>query len=160
MSLLEELRDKYRFSNPYNLLEIRNRNYEDIPHNSGVYVIFVPEDISITILETSAVSSDFSRKPRIRSKEELIQKYEAGDQEIIYIGQSNNLNRRLKEYIDQGFGRSLSHRGGIVLFQIKEWPSLQLIFIESEEPKRLENELLKKYKDNNEKIRPFANWKG
>lgn len=66
----------------------------------------------------------------------------------------------LKQYIDQGFGRSLSHRGGIVLFQIKEWSSLQLVFLETEEPQRLENELLKKYKDKNNKIRPLANWKG
>lgn len=164
MLFLQEIRDNYRFSNPYNLLEIRNRNYEDIPHKQGVYVIFVPENISITILETSSARDTYTKngitKSMLRSQDELLKKYEAGDGEIIYIGQSGDLNRRLKQYIEQGFGKPLSHRGGIAIFQIKEWSSLQLIFIETEEPEGLEKELLKKYKDNNDKIRPFANWKG
>lgn len=164
MSFLQEIRDNYRFSNPYNLLEIRNCNYEDIPHNSGVYVIFAPEDISITILETSAARDTYTKngvtRSMLHSQSELLEKYEAGDREIIYIGQSGDLKVRLKQYIEQGFGKSLSHRGGITLFQIKEWSSLQLVFLETEEPKKLENELLKKYKDKNNKIRPLANWKG
>ena len=80
---------------------------------------------------------------------------------VLYIGQTgHSLRKRISQYVKFGEGKSVSHHGGRYIWQLKEHEDLVLCWrtcrSDSENPKRIENELLSQFRTIYGKL-PFAN---
>ena len=80
---------------------------------------------------------------------------------VLYIGQTrDSLRKRISLYVRFGQGKPVGHRGGRYIWQLQEHEDLVLCWRscrnDSEDPKRIENELLSQFRTIYEKP-PFAN---
>ena len=79
--------------------------------------------------------------------------------EVLYIGKSNALRRRLKEYASFGAGSPIGHWGGRYIWQLSDSDELLVAWKacgEDETPDYLEAQLLGRFKRIHGRL-PFAN---
>lgn len=84
---------------------------------------------------------------------------------VVYIGKagatgtSATLKRRIRQYIRFGMGKSVGHKGGRYIWQLKD--ASQLLFcwkpLCGEEPRDVERRLIDEFKQQYGGCRPFAN---
>lgn len=143
----------------YTIEEIKE-NYNIIPIENGVYFILNlgNEYISFT---SNIENTKYKGKNLVYEINKLKDKYSKGDKFILYIGKAQRkkgLRKRLKEYVEYGYGRSTSHRGGRAIWQIENNKQLGICWFKVDNSEIVENQLLKKYKELYG-ILPVANWK-
>ena len=146
----------------YTISEIKN-NYDKIPNNNGVYfIVNLVESTPIQFTDDIGnIKTEYQGKSLLYNESDLIRKYNNGDKTILYIGKAereDGLRKRLQEYIDYGYGKNASHRGGRAIWQIKNNKQLGLCWIEVDNSEKIEKQLLTKYKQKY-KTFPVANWR-
>lgn len=74
-------------------------------------------------------------------------------------GSSATLRSRLKQYLDFGSGKPVGHRGGRLIWQLKDSADLVIAWkaIDSGIPREVEREYIRVFKEANGGRRPFAN---
>lgn len=133
-------------------------NWKDLPSYSGVYAVCLDgwQDLQFTdnpvpgiLAKIDPVCMLIKRRNRIR---------EPGTTDILYIGKSKNLRKRLRQLARFGAKRTRKHAGGRWLWQIVGirnasvwiWP------YDDETPEKLEQRLLDRFKCEHD-IWPLAN---
>ena len=81
-----------------------------------------------------------------------------GGVEIVYIGKSNNLRRRLKQYERFGSGRPVAHKGGRLIWQLPNAQSMRVAWRETpdDDPGAVEKQMIENFRVAYGKP-PFAN---
>lgn len=108
---------EYGFNGFITIRELRNRRIEDIPKCAGVYVVLREIDTPPMFLDNNP-GGRFKRKNPTVTKEELQSNWVDGAH-VIYIGKGEQLQRRIKEYLDFGSGKPIGHWGGRLIWQIE-----------------------------------------
>lgn len=130
------------FSDTYKektLENYKNRYFEELPKESGIYVIKNSDNKPIEILENP-------------DKDNIHKKYESNFQEkckninklYLYIGKTNakrGIQNRLSNYIKYGYGKNVPHKGGYHLWFVKNNKYLFANYATIEEINEKQNKL-------------------
>lgn len=135
---------------------------EILPKVRGVYSVLYTSNNSPEFLDKGTGGFFKEKNPNV-PMEYLLEKW-VEDTKVIYIGKaggetsSSTLYSRLKQYINFGQGKNVSHYGGRLIWQIKD--SKNLVFswkqLPTEDPRVVEKALINCFKKKYNK-RPFAN---
>ena len=86
------------------------------PSSGGVYVVTYSGENAVTFAEQTC-GGWFKRNDPTLSREALIANW-VDNAEVIYIGKSDNLKRRLRDLADFGAGKPVAHWGGRLIWQV------------------------------------------
>jgi hypothetical protein len=126
------------------------------PSSGGVYVVTYNTNGQISFRDKSCGGRFDGKDPTV-SLDELEAKWVEGA-EVVYIGQSGNLKRRLREFANFGSGKPVGHWGGRLIWQLENINALRVAWKETQgqEPRIVEQELMSTFKGTYGKL-PFAN---
>jgi hypothetical protein len=102
----------------FNNLDINN-----VPKVRGIYLIkLVKKFKDITILDnTTAIKIHNGQDMIYHNTDELYDKWLQGNREILAIGETDNLHKRINNLAKYSLGEDVPHRGERVLWQIEHW---------------------------------------
>lgn len=129
----------------------------NIPHASGVYLVLYPTTEHPQFIEHGTGGFFKDRNPNA-SIEKLQAKW-VENENVIYIGKAEDLNNRVKQYMDFGCGKPVGHYGGRYIWQIASSDNLTVCWKEFENARGKEKEMILKFKDEHNGMLPFANLK-
>ena len=126
------------------------------PSNScGVYILCAPEGFEPEFIppsEARAAGNVSFPWPVDRLTEKWVK-----DAEVLYIGKSTQLRRRLRQLIRHAQGRTVNHTGGEIVWQLRGFERLIICWRKAERPRKLEHSLIQAFKSSQEGQLPFAN---
>jgi hypothetical protein len=126
-----------------------------IPATGGVYVVAYTARDPVAFLAASPAGRFKGKDPTV-AQEVLDANWL--DHEIVYIGQSGNLKRRIRQFADFGAGKPVGHYGGRLIWQLAEPDKLRIAWKETPNrvPVEVETETLAALRREYGKP-PFAN---
>lgn len=65
--------------------------------------------------------------------------------ETLYLGKTNSLRRRIGEYADYGRGKPVGHRGGRLIWQLRDHRDLLVAWMIDDDPEGREAELVSQF---------------
>jgi hypothetical protein len=132
------------------------RSAIDIPRDGGVYVV-CRAATSAPVFNDVNCGGWFKGKNPSVTRNDLTDNWVYGA-ECVYIGQSGNLQRRLREFADFGAGKPIGHWGGRLIWQLHDHPELVVAWkaTPGELPKTVESQLIQQFRAVYGKP-PFAN---
>jgi len=133
-----------------------------LPKNKGVYKILYMAETPPVFLTTGTGGFFKGRDPNVSI--DILKENWVEDTKVIYIGKAGGhdslatLNARIKQYLHFGQGKKASHRGGRLIWQLKDSKDLLICWkvLIDEEPRNVEKNLIYDFKNIYNK-RPFAN---
>jgi hypothetical protein len=136
--------------------------YTGVPLECGVYVVRIPDNFNVEILETTTAITEYRGRNLLYNATMLRDKYAISiDKNILYYGKANRnggLRARVKEFVRYGYGETSNHRGGRAIWQIRNNKQLLIEFIPCENAEAEEQRLLNEYRSYNNTF-PLANWR-
>lgn len=135
----------------------RNFSCGNIPHTSGVYIVLYPTTEHPQFMERGTGGFFKDKNPDV-SIEKLQAKW-VEKEAVIYIGKAEDLNNRVKQYIDFGSGKPVGHYGGRYIWQIESSDNLTVCWKDFENAREKEKEMILEFKDEHNGMLPFANLK-
>ncbi len=133
--------------------------FRDKGNYAGVYIVVLPNDFIEISFSESCNLSLWRDKVVSVSIEELEDKW-VNNCEILYIGKSESktVNRRMHQHINFWNGKPVAAFGGRIIGQINNYENLEVWFLECDNPKNMEEILIKRFRNKYGKL-PFANWR-
>lgn len=129
----------------------------DIPEKKGVYLIVDNIKKRKAKFVYPSPAGWFRGKNPSVEETKLKEKWVDGA-DILYIGKSNNLQRRMKQHINFWSGKATGAWGGRIIAQISGYENFQVWYMECDDPAQKESELIDLFKEHYGRL-PFANWK-
>jgi hypothetical protein len=137
------------------LNEIR---YRDIPGKAGVYVAIRNKLYAPTFLHSSGAGWFKKLDPSYPSA--IVADAWVPGAQIVYVGKAgSSLRRRIRELVDFGFGKCIGHRGGRLLWHLKDHRELIIrwqVRLNADDADKQESSLIDSFR-NAKGNRPFAN---
>jgi hypothetical protein len=132
------------------------RSARHCPSVGGVYVV-VRSPVADPLFHDVSCGGHFKGQDPSVSHDALTANWVDGA-ECVYIGKSNNLHRRLKEYAAFGTGKPIGHWGGRLIWQLVDYADLRVAWKETpgEQPEVVEQALIGEFRSLYGKP-PFAN---
>jgi hypothetical protein len=126
------------------------------PNAGGVYVVTYGKFNSPNFTERSCGGWFKGKDPTV-SLDALLLNW-VDDAEVVYIGMSNCLKRRLRQFADFGAGKPVGHYGGRLIWQLSNTETLLVAWKETpgQSPNLVEEEMLAAFRGRYGKP-PFAN---
>lgn len=126
------------------------------PVEGGLYVVTRPSRADPLFLQYSVGGAFKGRDPTVAR--EVLEANWVAQAECVYIGQSSNIQRRLKQYADFGAGKPVGHYGGRLIWQLADYANLLVAWKVTPEdlPPLAERELIERFRAVYGKP-PFAN---
>lgn len=134
--------------------DLRTGKINKVPNESGVYLVLREEESPPVFLNKNPGGRFKGKDPTV-DKQTLLSNWVEGTR-VIYIGKGNNLNRRIREFIDFGNGSPIGHWGGRLVWQVKGSNRFVIAWQTSKNEKDLEQELFDSFQSLYHKL-PFAN---
>lgn len=133
--------------------ELRARQtWRDLPGEPGVYAVIWPVEQQPLFLDENM------GHPATTAKCEILERAWVPDSDILYIGSTiRPLRRRIRELIRHGLGKMDNHSGGEWMWQVEGIEAASLVACGSDEPVKLEGELLDGFRREHGGRLPFAN---
>lgn len=125
------------------------------PSTSGVYILCTPEDF-----EPDFIPPDEARAAgnvHFPWKSERLAAKWVESAEVLYIGKSTELRRRLRQLIRHAQGRTVTHTGGEIVWQLRGFQNLLICWRPCHEPREYESSLLQAFRRSQKGKLPFAN---
>lgn len=135
---------------------LEENGYNDIPNEPGLYVVLMPNNFTPIFTDTSTAISEF-RGRNLLATIETLQENWVKNSRILYIGKSNNLNRRFREFVRYGYGLGVNKRGGRYIWQLVNCHNLLIGYVTDNNPRETEHQLIVNFRNNHNGKRPFAN---
>lgn len=136
--------------------------YTEVPLECGVYVVKVPDNFKVQILDTTTAITEYNGRNLLYDAMMLREKYDQViEKDILYYGKANRnggLKARVKEFARYGYCEANNHRGGRAIWQIQNNKQLLIEFMPCENAEAEEQRLLNEYRLRNNTF-PLANWK-
>jgi hypothetical protein len=142
------------FAGFVSVAQLRETDCHAVPEISGVYVV-VATDREAKFLETSVGGHFKGREPSVPTRV-LDEKWVNGA-EVLYLGRSVDLRRRVGALVKFGSGRPVGHWGGRYLWQLDDSESLTVAWMDTTEPEAKESHLLRLFREEFGGQLPFAN---
>lgn len=142
-------------------IEDAYKDLKIIPKTAGVYIIYT--ESTTPLFEVVGTGGFFNQKNPNVSLEDLNQNW-VDQSTVLYFGKAGSLSgsvtlyKRLKQYFDFGYGKSVGHFGGRYIWQIKKPYQLKVCWLPTpnQEPREIEKKLIQQFITQFGK-RPFAN---
>lgn len=138
----------------FHSIEYLRQNINIIPKEKGVYIV----------LRLSNEEPSFIERKNMGYPIEECKRNWINNEPIIYIGKAGpspdrTLRKRLKEYMDFGINKSQTHKGGRLIWQLKDSNELIVCWkvLVDRNPKDYEKKMLLDFKEEKGKY-PFANY--
>lgn len=128
---------------------------DDPTSSSGVYILCAPEGFVPKFIppsEARAAGNVYFPWQVDRLAEKWVE-----DAEVLYIGKSTQIRRRLRQLIRHAQGRSVNHTGGEIVWQLRGFERLIICWRQAKRPRKVERSLIRAFKNSQEGQLPFAN---
>lgn len=127
-----------------------------VPAESGVYVALFDQRAP-AFLDKSTGGWFKGLDPSVPAQ--MLDSNWVSEASILYVGETNNLRRRLHEFARFGSGRPVGHRGGRLLWHLKDAPSFLVGWktTPSQDSRQVEHEYLRRFAAQHGGKLPFAN---
>lgn len=117
-----------------------------VPPLPGVYVVLRPSRKRPVFLERSGAGWFQGKDPSYESS--IVFKKWVAPATVLYVGKGDGqggLQRRLREFVDFGYGKAVGHRGGRLVWHLKDYRSLQVRWMPTPDrnPRDVKNRLIK-----------------
>ncbi len=140
-------------------------NPSKAPKEPGIYMILRNTNDSPEFMEVGTGGFFKGKNPNVLISE--LKNNWVDDTPIMYIGQAGGsesnakLLDRLKKYMKFGQREPVGHWGGRYIWQLKDSQELIVCWkpLTDNDPRKIENELILKFKQEHNGMRPFANLK-
>lgn len=155
-------RKEFRLGSLVERVEAPGRaDWSDIPVKSGIYVVFLPPNVSFEVSQSSGAAVHASPAPMAELYEKWNRINRRDSTDILYIGKGANLRKRIRALARFGAGKSKNHGGGEWMWQITQIRSTKLLVQACHSGKHIpfEKWLLDSFKKQHGDW-PFANRKG
>ncbi|MEG0157162.1 MAG: hypothetical protein RR472_04835 [Anaerovoracaceae bacterium] len=135
-------------------------SFDCIPTTGGIYRVYLPEGQALKVRPMEEIQKEYGDR-EFDSREELEEKINKlsgateEEQRLLYVGNSGNLRRRIKQLIKYGYNKGDNHEGGKHIWCIENNKDLIVTFEECENYKERKKEELENYMDRNGSF-PFA----
>ena len=135
-----------------------------VQKSKGVYIILRKTLDSPEFMEVGTGGFFKDENPNVSISE--LQNNWVDDSPIMYIGKAGGtgvkatLQARLKQYMEFGQGKKIGHKGGRYIWQLKDSQELIVCWKSlggDKEPRSVEHEMIEKFKQEHNGMRPFAN---
>jgi hypothetical protein len=151
--------DMSTFSRPLTIKELQTTNCNMVPKQKGIYTILRHDTSKPTFL-TRSVGGWFKGLDPNYPQNIVNSRWVAGAS-ILYIGKANGKNglrQRLRQLVQFGMGKSVGHRGGRLIWHLKDSSDLLVRWFEltNHDADQAESELINTFKNIYGK-RPYAN---
>jgi hypothetical protein len=148
------------FSEPVTIHELRRTRCSGIPNNPGIYLIVRTSDCRPRFLAKSAGGWFKGKDPSYPRKLVLANWVESAH--VLYVGMTaarKGLKGRLRCFFDFGFGKRVGHRGGRVLWHLRDSGDLLVRWrtCPAVEADQAETDTIASFKAVYDGKRPFAN---
>ncbi|MEO8610928.1 MAG: hypothetical protein ABI690_23730 [Chloroflexota bacterium] len=149
---------EYGYCSPVSLADLIDADCQQVPDRGGVYVVVREPSTPPQFLIESPAGHFDDRNPTV-AETELLRNW-VDQVVILYVGETDNLRRRFKQFIRFGHGQPVGHWGGRYLWQLEDSANLCLSWklTPDENPVDLKRRLLKTFRVRYSKL-PFANLK-
>lgn len=133
-----------------------------IPKSKGVYCVLYLSELNPAFVKKG--SGGFFRGQDPNVSIDLLNSKWVDNTKVIYIGRGgqegkqSNLHSRLSQYLRFGQGKNVGHWGGRYIFQLEYSSKLLVCWKITEEPEKLESQLLRDFEEFYGKL-PFGNIK-
>lgn len=125
-----------------------------VPEVTGVYVV-LSQSVSKPAFSHVSTGGWFKGEDPTVLVDRLEKEWVPGS-ELLYVGSSNNLRRRVTELLRFGGGAPIGHRGGRLIWQIEDPDGLIVAWKPTIDHKPAESEMLDDFFRHFERL-PFAN---
>ena len=126
----------------------------DVPLGPGTYVVMLPEVFEVRFLDRNPGGRFKGKDPTV-SKSFLEAKW-VPDTDLLYVGSSSELKKRIGTFLRFGAGCPVAHWGGRLIWQIANSDALLVAWRQSVGHRNDENKLLREFEARYGKL-PFAN---
>lgn len=137
--------------------DLRNGKIADVPKGGGAYVVLREIDTKPLFLDANPGGRFKGKNPTV-TKSELLANW-VEDAHVIYIGKGDELQRRMKQFIDFGGGKPIGHWGGRLVWQVENSAEFVVAWKrvnEGQDAAALESDLLTAFNSTYGRL-PFAN---
>ena len=125
------------------------------PSLSGVYILCAPTGFEPDFIPPDeALAAGNVHFPW--TAERLARKW-VESAEVLYIGKSTEFRRRLRQLVRHAQGRTVTHTGGEIVWQLRGFQHLLICWRPCHEPREFESSLLQAFRRSQEGKLPFAN---
>ena len=139
------------------IAELKN-SCSEIPDVKGIYLVLRAAE-KAPVIKSSSLGGyvHFPNDSPCYSVDELEDNYIDGSH-ILYIGKSTNIQKRIRTYMKFGKGEKARHGGGRAIWQLADADDLIVCWTATTDgPRKVEKEMIQRYKLNHSSKRPFAN---
>lgn len=133
----------------------QNFSAAGVPKTSGVYLILRLKDTAPQFLTVGSGGYFKGQEPNVGIEELRLNWVD--NEPVVYIGKANNLNGRLRQYMQFGCGKNIGHRGGRYIWQLADSDELVVCWKRIENPREVEHAMITDFKNSHSGQRPFAN---
>lgn len=149
------------FSTSITIRELQQTNCTDLPTGKGVYLIIRQGSSRPQFLKRSVAGWHKGLDPTYPQNFVISQWIDGAS--VLYVGKAGGkrgLCQRLRQLVQFGLGKPVGHRGGRLIWHLKDNPALLVRWLESadQDPDRVETTLIRAFKGVHGR-RPFANLK-
>jgi hypothetical protein len=147
------------FSEPVSVADLANSRCSALPASPGVYVV-VRKALSAPEFARESGAGWFKQRDPSYPLSTVRSNWVEGAS-IVYVGMTaakRGLRGRVKQLIDFGMGQPVAHRGGRLLWHLRDWRDLKIAWLETSKPEasERESELISVFRSVHG-VRPFAN---
>ena len=124
--------------------DLRSDRCATVPHDPGVYVVLLPSAVAKVSFLRKSTGGWFKGKDPTVDAAVLRSKWVDGAT-VVYLGKSDDLHRRIRQFIDFGAGRPVGHWGGRLVWQIARSEDLLLAWNADQAPLARESTLIAEF---------------
>jgi hypothetical protein len=137
--------------------DLRDGALSTVPQTEGAYVVLRRSAAPPAFLTESCGGHFKGKNPTVSTA--VLEANWVDDAQVVYVGRTNNLQRRLREFAAYGAGKPVGHQGGRYIWQLEDSDDLLVAWkrcSENQTAGSLEAELVTVFKAEHRRL-PFAN---
>jgi hypothetical protein len=137
------------------------RHLSSVPHAEGTYKVYLPEGFKMVIREKSDATKFLKQPPYdvelLSAKWKRICKYNEPDNNVVYIGKADDLQKRTRQFLRFSIGLDVNHAGGRALWQLENNKQLLFEYTVEENCREKEKQMIEDFMNRHGGEKPFAN---
>jgi hypothetical protein len=147
------------FSPSITIRELQHTNCRDVPIGKGVYLI-IRHSLNRPEFLRKSVGGWYKKLDPSYPLKFVVSQWVDGAC-LLYVGKANGkkgIRQRLRQFIQFGLGKPVGHRGGRLIWHLKDYPDMLVHWLETawRDPDQVETTLIKAFRKVHGR-RPFAN---
>ncbi len=134
--------------------DLRRTECRDVTSESGTYIVVLPEGFVVSFLDQNPGGHFKGKDPTVPRA--FLEAQWVPDTDLLYVGSSLGLKKRIKTFLRFGDGGRVGHWGGRLVWQIANSGALLIAWQPCTDHEAAEQKLLRDFEAKYGKL-PFAN---